>query len=549
MTRIVTMLGKMMHQPLLISSLIEHAAKYHADTAVISRETNGQVTELNWLEIQENSKRLANAIQRFNFINGDRIATLAWNNHRHLESWYAVSGSGYVCHTINPRLFPEQLVFIINDAQDKAILFDTTFLPLILSIKDKVPSVEKFICMSPAHSDISQALPEVIFYDELIADQPKHFDWPEFDEETPSSLCYTSGTTGNPKGVLYSHRSTLLHTMAICFPDSLNLSAQDIVMPVVPMFHVNAWAVPYAAAMVGASFILPGPNLDGDSLVELIDNYQVTVALGVPTIWQGLLVAAKKRGSQLKSMNRNVVGGAACPPSIIQDFKNNYDCDTIHAWGMTETSPLGTANIPKAKHQQLSTVEFEELRLSQGRPPFGIDLRIVNDHHAALDHDGHTQGNLQVRGAWVVEHYFNQQQSALTADGWFDTGDIATIDADGFMRICDRAKDLIKSGGEWISSVEIENIAAGHPEIHMVAAIAAQHLKWDERPILIAVRTENSTLSEKQMLAYFEHKIARWQIPDRIIFVDSLPVNGTGKIVKATLREQFGEILLNEVTV
>jgi len=544
------MFGKMMHQSLLISNLIEHAAKYHADTSIISREVNGQITTTNWLQTQQNAKRLANAFTSFGLEAGDRLATIAWNNHRHLESWYAISGSGYVCHTINPRLFPEQLIFIINDAQDKAIFFDSTFLPLIQAIQGKVPTVERFICFGSHDEKIVEALPNVLFYDELIQHQSTEFDWPQFSEETPSSLCYTSGTTGNPKGVLYSHRSTLLHTFAISLPDSLNLSANDVVMPVVPMFHVNAWGVPYATAMVGSTLVLPGPNLDGDSLVSLIDDYKVTVALGVPTIWQGLLAAAKKRGTTLESMTRNVVGGAACPPSIIRDFKNNYNCDTIHAWGMSETSPLGTANQPKAKHSALSNDEFEKLRLTQGRPPFGVELRIVDGNSTtALPNDGHTQGNLQIRGPWIVENYFNQEKSALTADGWFDTGDIATIDADGYMSICDRAKDLIKSGGEWISSVELENIAVGHPEIRMAAAIAARHPKWDERPILIAVKQENATLTEEEARAYFENKIARWQIPDVVIFVDALPINGTGKIVKAELRTKFGDVLLKDEVV
>ena len=544
------MFGKMMHQPLLISNLLEHAANYHADTTIFSRENSGEVTTTNWLQVQQNSKRLANAFNGHNLQQGDRLATIGWNNRRHLESWYAISGSGYVCHTINPRLFPEQLIFIINDAKDKAIFFDSTFLPLITAIQGHVPTVKKFICYGSRDENVVAALPDVVFYDELIENQSTEFNWPQFSEETPSSLCYTSGTTGNPKGVLYSHRSTLLHTMAICLPDSLNLSANDTVMPVVPMFHVNAWGIPYAAAMVGASFVLPGPNLDGDSLVSLIDDYKVTVALGVPTIWQGLLTAAKKRGTRLESMNRNVVGGAACPPSIIRDFKNNYDCDTIHAWGMSETSPLGTVNQPKVKHAALSAEDYEKLRLTQGRPPFGVELRIVDgDSTTALAHDGQTQGNLQVRGAWIVDQYFNQEKSALTADGWFDTGDIATIDADGYMTICDRAKDLIKSGGEWISSVDIENIAAGHPEIKMAAAIAARHAKWDERPILIVVKHEDSTLTEEEVLAYFDNKIARWQVPDLVIFVDALPVNGTGKIVKAELRSLYGHALLEKEVV
>ncbi len=541
------MFGKMMHQPLLISTLIEHAARYHADTSIISREVSGHITTTNWLQVQRNSKRLANALSSLHLHHGDRIATIAWNNHRHLESWYAISGSGYICHTINPRLFPEQLIFIINDAQDKIVFFDITFLPLITAIRDKVPSVEHWICYGAHDEHVKDALPNVIFYDDLIANQSASFEWPQFDEITPSSLCYTSGTTGHPKGVLYSHRSTLLHTMAISQPDALNLSAQDIVMPVVPMFHVNAWGVPYATAMVGSSLVLPGPNLDGDSLVSLIDDYQVTIALGVPTIWQGLLSAAKKRGTQLHSMLRNVVGGAACPPSIIRDFKDNYNCDTIHAWGMSETSPLGTANQPKAKHAMLNAEAFEKLRLTQGRPPYGVELRLVDgDSTTPLTHDGRTQGNLQIRGHWIVDQYFNQQHSATTSDGWFDTGDIATIDADGYMTICDRAKDLIKSGGEWISSVEIENIAMGHPEIKMAAAIAAHHPKWDERPVLIAVKHEDTNLTEDQARAYFENKLARWQIPDRVIFVDALPINGTGKIVKADLRDKYRDVLMHD---
>ncbi|MEG2635166.1 MAG: AMP-binding protein, partial [Acinetobacter sp.] len=410
------MLGRMMFQPLLISNLIDHAERYHADTAIISKNTDGSITETNWAKVAANSKRFANVLKGLGLSQSDRVATIAWNNHRHLESWYAISGSGYVCHTINPRLFPEQLIFIINDAQDRVVLFDKTFAPLIAAVKAHLPHVEHFICLDAADDAITEKIADVKFYDDLVSKESEQFTWPSFDEQTPSSLCYTSGTTGNPKGVLYSHRSTLLHTMAISLPDSLNLSANDVVMPVVPMFHVNAWGVPYAAAMVGTSIVLPGPNLDGDSLVNLIDTYKVSLALGVPTIWQGLLAAAKKSGTTLESMNRNVVGGAACPPSIIRDFKNNYACDTIHAWGMSETSPLGTANQPKAKHATLSAEEFEKLRLTQGRPPFGVELRIVDEStNQVLANDGHTQGNLQIRGPWIVDHYFNQEQSATTA--------------------------------------------------------------------------------------------------------------------------------------
>ena len=542
------MQGRMMFQPLLISDLLEHAAQYHADTAIISKNTNGHMFETNWGQVSENAKRAANALAELGLKHGDCVATLAWNNHRHLESWYAISGSGLICHTINPRLFPEQLIFIINDAQDKAILFDKTFLPLITGIKAHIPLVENFICLDAYDAEVAKALPEVKFYDDLIRGQSSDYAWPQFDETTASSLCYTSGTTGNPKGALYTHRSTVLHSLSSSLPDSLNLSAKDVILPVVPMFHVHAWGTPYAAAMVGASMILPGPGLDGDSLVKLIEDYNVTVALGVPTIWQSLLASAKKSGSRLTTLKRNVVGGSACPPSMLNTFKNDYDCETIHAWGMTEMSPLGTANQLKAKHQKLSDEDRTQLRLSQGRPPFGVSLRLTDGENSThvLPNDGETIGNLQVKGHWIIDQYFGKDESSLTADGWFDTGDIASLDADGYLHISDRSKDLIKSGGEWISSVELENIAMGHPEIAMAAAIAADHAKWDERPILIAVKTSDSQLSESDMLVYYNDKIAKWQIPDKVIFVDAIPLSGTGKMLKRKLREDFGNVLLTE---
>lgn len=542
------MQGRMMFQPLLISSFIEHAARYHGDTAVISKNTDGTMQHTNWLNISNHAKRFAKSLDQLGLKKHDRIATIAWNNHRHLESWYAISGNEMICHTINPRLFPEQLIFIINDAQDKVILFDKTFLPLISGVKAHIPLVEHFIYLGAHDQDVVDALPEAKFYDELIAAQDDNFEWPQFDETTASSLCYTSGTTGNPKGALYSHRSTALHSFAISLPDSLNLSSHDVMLPVVPMFHVNAWGTPYAAAMVGCTMVLPGPGLDGASLVQLIDHYKVTVALGVPTIWQGLLAAAKQSGSTLSSMKRNVVGGSACPASMIKTFKEQFQCDTIHAWGMTETSPLGTANQLKAKHADLSDQAKFKLRLTQGRPPFGVDLRICDEENGTheLERDGKTTGNIQIKGHWIIDAYFGKSTSALTSDGWFDTGDIATLNQDGYLSIRDRAKDLIKSGGEWISSVELENIAMDYQgEIAMAAVIAADHPKWDERPVLIAVKTAESQLTEAEMLAFYDDKIAKWQIPDKVIFVDSIPLNGTGKMLKKELREQYGHVLLN----
>lgn len=540
------MLGQMMFQPLLISSMIEHAERYHADTAVISKNTDTTITHTTWAEIAQNAKRFAQALAALGLTQGQRVATIAWNNHRHLEAWYAISGTGLVCHTINPRLFPEQVEFIVNDAEDQVIIFDKTFLPLVKAVQDKIPSVRHFICLDAVDPNIQVALPHVHFYDDLIAAQNGQLEWPTFDENLASSLCYTSGTTGHPKGVLYSHRSTVLHSYAISLPDAMNLSARDVMMPVVPMFHVNAWGTPYAAAAIGTSLVLPGPQLDGKSLVELIDRFKVTLALGVPTIWQGLMAAAMEMGSTLESLQRNVVGGSACPPSMMQIFKERFNCETIHAWGMTETSPLGTANQVKAKHQQLSEIERAKIRTAQGRPPFGVSLRLVDSEQGTqtVEHDGETVGHLQIKGHWIVERYFGKNESATTQDGWFDTGDIATLDQDGFMRLSDRAKDLIKSGGEWISSVELENIAMGHPEIKMAAAIAALHPKWDERPVLIAVKTEHSQLTEQQMLDYYQDKIAKWQIPDRVIFVDSIPLSGTGKMLKRELRSLYENVLM-----
>ncbi|MGE6795692.1 long-chain-fatty-acid--CoA ligase [Psychrobacter immobilis] len=540
------MLGKMMYQPLLISSLIEHAAQYHGDTAILSKEVNGEMTKSDWLTVSNNSKRLANALQALGLKPSERIATLAWNNRRHLEAWYAISGSGMICHTINPRLFPEQLAYIINDADDQALFFDITFLPLISAIKEHIKGIKHFIYLGDRDEKVLEQLPNALFFDELLADNSPDFDWPQFDEKLASSLCYTSGTTGNPKGILYSHRSSVLHAMALCMPDVSSLSAQDVLLPVVPMFHVNAWGTPYAAALTGCSLILPGPNLDGDSLVSVIDDYKVTVALGVPTIWQSLLTAAKNRGSKLDSMTRTIVGGAACPPSVIKTFREDFNCDAIHGWGMTETSPLGTMNQIKAKHKSLSKEEINELRKSQGRPPYGVKIRLMDTEQKdqPVAEDGESQGRLQIRGHWVIDDYFTENKDAITADGWFDTGDIATIDGDGYMNIRDRSKDLIKSGGEWISSVELENIAVEHPEVKMAAAIAATHKQWGERPVLIVVKEAGSAVDEAQILEFYQGKVASWQIPDKVVFVDNIVLNGAGKMMKNNLRDEHGDVLL-----
>lgn len=535
------MRGTMMKQQLVISDLIKHAAIYHGDTEIISRETDGTLSRSTWKQAENEARRLLAALLALGHKKGDRIATIAWNNQRHLAIWFAISGGGMVCHTINPRLFPEQVIFIGNDASDRALFFDKTFLPLIKATRDHLKTVKHLIYMGGHDVEVAAELPGVLFYDDLVKEEPA--EWPTLDENTPSSLCYTSGTTGNPKGVLYYHRSTVIHTFAISLPDSLNLSSREIILPVVPMFHANAWGIPYAAAMCGATLVLPGPKLDGESLLSLIDSERVTLALGVPTIWQMLLAAAAKTGSKMPSLTRNVIGGSAAPPSMIAAFRNDHDCETIHAWGMTETSPLGTANQVKAKHAGLDAEALELLRRGQGRPPFGMELRVVDQHGKVLPPDGQSQGALQCRGHWVVDTYFGMAKSSLTPDGWFDTGDVATLDADGYMVIRDRTKDVIKSGGEWISSVELENIAMSHPGIAMAAAIGAKHEKWDERPIIIAVKAEGQDPTEADLIAHFEGKIAKWQIPDMVVFIKTMPLTGTGKMLKNKLREDFENIL------
>ncbi|WP_170557096.1 long-chain-fatty-acid--CoA ligase [Ruegeria atlantica] len=537
------MLGQMMTQPLLISSLIDHAERYHGQTEIYSVETDGSVTETNWAQVAQNARKLASALSKLGLGPQDRIGTLAWNNRRHLEIYYATSGAGYVCHTVNPRLFPEQLTYIINHAKDRVLFFDATFIPLVAALHEHLSEVSHFVLMGPRNEDAIAQIPGVEFYDELIETGDDDFRWPSFDENTASSLCYTSGTTGNPKGVLYSHRSTVLHSFGSNTRDVIGFSAMDVVMPVVPMFHVNAWGSPYACAMSGSRMVLPGPGLHGEALVKLVDAYGVTLAMGVPTIWQGLLAHAEKSGSKLASLNRTVIGGAACPPSMIETFREAYGVDTVHAWGMSEMSPLGTTNNPLAKHFELPLEEQHKLRESQGRPPYGVELKIVDDDGKDLPHDGVTQGDLLVRGHWVLDSYFQMQDEDLLQDGWFATGDVATLDPDGYMTIRDRSKDIIKSGGEWISSVELENIAVAHPQLATAAVVGVPHPKWDERPLLVAVKAEGSDPTEEELLAFFDGKIAKWQVPDKVVFVDALPLNATGKVLKRNLRADFEDAL------
>lgn len=540
------LLGQMMHQPLTVGSLIDHAARYHADTEIVSALTEGGFERTTWGEVGANAHRIGSALKARGLQPGDRVGTLAWNNRRHLELYFGVPGMGMVCHTLNPRLAPEQLVYIVNHASDRILFIERTFVPLIASVRDQLPTLTGIVLLGGRDEELAAQLPGLLLHDELLAEGDPAAPFVEVDETSPSSLCYTSGTTGNPKGVLYSHRSTLLHALCVNNRDGLGIGAADSVMPVVPMFHVNAWGIPYAAAAVGARLVMPGPRLDGDSLARLIMDKGVTMAAGVPTIWLGLLTALDASDEKPTTFKRTIVGGSALPPSMRAAFRDRYGVELIHAWGMTETSPLGTLNAPLAKHLSLPFEEQDRVGNGQGRPPYGVELRIVDAEGRVLPSDGATEGELQIRGHWVLESYFRHEKSALTWDGWFDTGDVSTIDPNGYMVIRDRSKDIIKSGGEWISTVDLENIAVAHPKVANAAAIAARHPKWDERPVICAIRRPQSDLTEEELLAWYDGKVPRWQRPDRVVFVESLPLGATGKIVKATLRETYGDVLWDD---
>ena len=540
------MLGQMMEQELLISCIVDHAARYHGDTEIVSVNTNGGIHRTNYSELRDRSLRLGSALTKRGLNRADRVGTLAWNNHRHLEAYYGVSGAGFVCHTLNPRLHPEQMVYIADHADDKIILFDQTFLPLVEAVRGQLPKVESWVLMEPRNDELAAQHDWLEFYEDLIAEGDDDYKWPDdLKERAASSLCYTSGTTGNPKGVIYSHRSTLLHAMMSATPDVMNFSARDCLLPVVPMFHVNAWGSPYAGALAGVKMVMPGPGLDGKSLANLFNQEKVTISAGVPTIWAGLIQYLEESGDMLPHMERTVIGGSACPPSMIDKFRDVYGVDVLHAWGMTEMSPLGSVNNLKNKHLDLSDEQKNEIRINQGRPPFGMELGIFDEDLNQLPNDGETQGDLLCRGPWVLQDYFLAEKgTTLEANGWFATGDVATLDADGFMTIRDRSKDIIKSGGEWISTVELENIAVALPGIATAAAIAARHEKWDERPVIIAVKAANAEVTEADVLSGYEGKIAKWQIPDKVIFADELPLGATGKVRKNILREKYGDCLL-----
>ncbi|PUE37247.1 3-(methylthio)propionyl-CoA ligase [Limnohabitans sp. Hippo4] len=534
------MFGLMQQQSLLISSLIDFAERHHGDGEVVSRRVEGDVHRYTWADVANRSRQLANALDGLKLGQGDRVATLAWNGYRHLEMYFGVSGSGRVLHTLNPRLHPDQVVWIVNHAEDQILCFDMTFLPLVQAVHARCTTVKHWVALCDADKlPADTGIPNLTSYETLIGQQAKTYVWPQLDENSASSMCYTSGTTGNPKAALYSHRSTLLHAYAAALPDVMCISARDAILPVVPMFHVNAWGIPYSAAMTGAKLVFPGPALDGKSVYELIEAEKVTFAAGVPTVWQMLLGHMKPAHLKFSSLKRTVIGGSACPPAMIDAFRDDYGVDVLHAWGMTEMSPLGTLCTLKNKHLSLPAEAQMKLRLKQGRAIFGVDMKIVNDAGETLPHDGKTYGDLLVKGPWIIREYFKQEGPPPLIDGWFPTGDVATIDEDGFMQITDRSKDVIKSGGEWISSIDIENIAMAHPDVAMAACIGMPHPKWDERPVVCVVKKPGSALSSAEMLKFYEGKTAKWQIPDDAIFVEAIPLGATGKMLKTKLREQL----------
>jgi fatty-acyl-CoA synthase len=534
------MLGLMMQWPLLITSLIRHADLNHGDTEIVSRTVEGPIHRCTYRDAHSRARRLANALTRLGVGAGECVGTLAWNGYRHFELYYGVSGTGAVLHTINPRLFHDQLHYIVNHAGDRLVFFDLTFLPLVEKLAPACPHVRTWIAMTDRAHMPAASLPNLLCYEELLEAESNDYAWPEFDENTAASLCYTSGTTGHPKGVLFSHRSTVLHAMAVCLPDAKAMSARSVVLPIVPMFHVNAWGIPYAAPLVGAKLVFPGPGYDGKSLYELFESERVESTAGVPTVWLGIIEYMKQHDLRFTTLRSTTIGGSACPAAMMRTLRDDFGVHVQHGWGMTEMSPLGTIGSPKAKHRSVSADASFAVALKQGRPLYGVEMQIVDAAGHVLPRDGVATGEVMVKGPWVLRDYFrNESPSPLSADGWFPTGDIGSIDPDGYLQITDRAKDVIKSGGEWISSIELENIAMGHPGVAEAAVIGVAHPKWGERPLLIAVRKRGASVARDELLEFYAGKIARWSTPDDAVFVDELPHTATGKLSKKTLRDQY----------
>ena len=541
------MLGLMQSQQLLISGLIDHAERHHGDAEVVSRRVEGDIHRSNWAGVARRSRQVAHALDGLKLLFSDRVATLAWNGYRHLELYFGVSGSGRVLHTINPRLHADQIAWIANHAEDQVLCFDMTFLPLVQAVHARCPTIRQYVALcDPDKLPGDSGIPNLISYEAWIGHQPTTYEWPSFDENSASSMCYTSGTTGNPKAALYSHRSTTLHAYAAALPDVMCLSARDSVLPVVPMFHVNAWGIPYSAALTGCKLVFPGPAMDGKSIYELIEAEQVSYAAGVPTVWQMLLGHMKPNHLRFSTLRRTVIGGSACPPAMITAFNDDYGVEVLHAWGMTEMSPLGTLCTLKNRHLALPEDDKMKIRLKQGRVIYGVDMKIVGGDGQELPWDGKTYGDLSVKGPWIIREYFKGEGGDPLVDDWFPTGDVATIDADGYMQITDRSKDVIKSGGEWISSIDIENIAVSHPAVAMAACVGMRHPKWDERPVVVVVKKPGAQLSREELLQFYQGKTAKWQIPDDVVFVEAIPMGATGKMLKTRLREQLKDYKLPE---
>ena len=538
------MLGRMQDWPLTVDRILDHAKAWHGDREIVTRSVEGPIVRTTYAEVHKRAKRISNALRAMGIQPGDRVATLAWNSARHLEAWYGIMGIGAVCHTLNPRLFSEQLIYIINHAEDQVIFTDLTFAPLLAQIREHIPTVKHFVVLTD-EAHLTDQLPGAGAYESLVAGHSDDCVWGGFDENTPAGLCYTSGTTGNPKGVLYTHRSNFLHTLVTASADVLGIGGRDIILPIVPMFHANAWGIAFSAPAVGAKLVMPGPKLDGASVHELIEAEGVTFSAAVPTVWQMLLAHLRQTGGKLTTLKRVAIGGSAVPEAIVRGFRDEYGVDVTHAWGMTETSPLGTIASPSYKVAEMDEEAQLRFKLKQGRPPLGIDLRLVDDQEKLLPHDGETFGRLKVKGPFVVGQYFKGDGGEiLDSEGFFDTGDVATIDEYGYMQITDRAKDVIKSGGEWISSIEIENIAAGHPKAELAAVIGVAHPKWDERPLLLVKLRPGESGTKDEFLKFLDGKIAKWWTPDDVVFVDDIPLGATGKIDKKILRQRMADYVL-----
>jgi fatty-acyl-CoA synthase len=533
------MFGLMQDWPLLCHRIIDHAAINHGDRTVITRSVEGPIHRTTYTEIRARALRVAQRLERDGIKHGDRVATLAWNTWRHLESWYGILGIGAVYHTINPRLFPEQIAWIINHAEDRVMMTDLTFVPLLEKLADKLPKIERYIIFTDDAHMPATSLRNAVAYETWLAEADGDFAWKTFDENTAAGMCYTSGTTGHPKGVVYSHRSNVLHTMLSLQPDAIGLSARDTVLPIVPMFHANSWGLAFSSPMAGAALVMPGAKLDGASVYELLNEYQVTCTGAVPTVWLLLLQHLEKTGGKLPYLERVVIGGSACPRAMIKTFEEDYDVQVFHAWGMTEMSPLGTVGSMKPQLAHLSSDALLDVKQKQGYTPFGVEMKITDDSDKPLPWDGKTFGRIKVRGFAVARAYFKEGHDAIDDQGFFDTGDVGTMDRYGYMQITDRSKDVIKSGGEWISSIDLENLAVGHPKVAEAAVIGVRHPKWDERPLLIVVLKEGQSATKDEILGFLEGKIAGWWMPDDVVFVSGIPHTATGKIQKTALRDQF----------